>query len=73
MVKITGGQAVVECLKAENVRHVFFVAGSCVLPVLDALYDESEIQGIGARHEQSAAHMADAYARITGGPGVSCP
>ncbi len=70
MNKTSVGKAVVESLRSEGVKHVFYTAGSCILPILDALYDAEDIRGIAAKHEQSAAHMADAYARTTGTPGV---
>jgi sulfoacetaldehyde acetyltransferase len=67
---MTASRAVVEVLRAEEVKHIFYLPGSGILPILDALYDAKEIQTINARHEQSAAHMADGYARVTGKPGV---
>lgn len=70
MAKMTASRAVVEVLRAEEVKHVFYLPGSGILPILDALYDADEIQTIHTRHEQSAAHMADGYARATGKPGV---
>ncbi|MBI3076230.1 MAG: thiamine pyrophosphate-binding protein [Deltaproteobacteria bacterium] len=70
MARMTAGQAVVEGLRAEGVDHVFGLIGSCSLEIVDALYDAKEIRFVGSRHEQAAAHMADAYARLSGKPGV---
>jgi acetolactate synthase-1/2/3 large subunit/sulfoacetaldehyde acetyltransferase len=67
---MSAGQAVVEALCLEGVRYIFGVVGSCYVEVLDALYGRSDIQFLGVRHEQVAAHMADAYARASGLPGV---
>jgi sulfoacetaldehyde acetyltransferase len=67
---MSAGQAVVEALRLEGVKYIFGVVGSCYVEVLDALYGRSDIQFLGVRHEQVAAHMADAYARAGGLPGV---
>jgi len=64
------GRAIIELLKAENVRHVFGIVGSTFLDVLDVLYDDASVDYIGVRHEQGAAFMADGLARATGLPGV---
>jgi acetolactate synthase-1/2/3 large subunit len=49
----------------------FCVAGESYLELLDALYDlRNEIQLITCRHEAGAAHMAEAYGKLTGKPGV---
>jgi len=66
----TGGRAVVELLKAEQVRYVFGIVGATFLDVLDALYDDRAVEYINVRHEQAAAFMADGLARVTGLPGV---
>lgn len=68
--KMSVAQAVVESLKREEIKHVFCVPGESYLPVLDALYDESSIQVISARHEGGAAFMAESYAKSTLKPGV---
>src|SRR5690606_16384223 len=68
-VRMTGAQALVECLKAEGVEYIFGIPGGAVLPLYDALYN-SGLKTILCRHEQGAAHMADGYARATGRPGV---
>src|SRR2546425_4355759 len=70
MDKMTGGRAVVELLKAEQVRYIFGIVGATFLDVLDALYDDRSVEYINVRHEQGAAFMADGLARVTGLPGV---
>ncbi|MCD6444075.1 biosynthetic-type acetolactate synthase large subunit [Candidatus Bathyarchaeota archaeon] len=67
---MSGSQAIVEALKGEGVKTIFGIPGGAIMPVYDVLYDEKEIRHILMRHEQCAAHAADAYARVTGGPGV---
>jgi acetolactate synthase-1/2/3 large subunit len=69
MTKMTGGEAIAKSLEAEGVKHIFGISGHGNYHLLDALYDTS-IEFILTRHEQSAAHMADGYARVTGLPGV---
>jgi acetolactate synthase-1/2/3 large subunit len=69
MTKMTGAQAVLECLKREGVDVVFGLPGGVLLPLYDAIY-HSDIRHILVRHEQGAAHMADGYARATGKVGV---
>ncbi len=66
----TGGEWVLEALRAEGVRHVFGIPGVHNLAVYDALLGQSAIRHILARHEQGAAFMADGYARSSGRVGV---
>ena len=66
----TGGSVVVKVLKAHGVDTVFCVAGESYLPVLDALVDYPEIRVVTCRHESGAAFMAEAYASLTGKPGI---
>ncbi len=70
MPALSAGSAVIDALRVEGVRYIFGVVGSCFVEVLDALYGRPDIQFLGVRHEQVAAHMADAYARAAGVPGV---
>jgi acetolactate synthase-1/2/3 large subunit len=70
MDKRTGGEWVVEALRAEGVRHVFGIPGVHNLAIYDALLRQSDIAHVLARHEQGAAFMADGYARASGRPGV---
>src|SRR5690625_5453316 len=65
-----GGQAIVDVLKKEGVTKVFGVPGESYLNVLDALYEEKEIDFISARQEGGASFMAEAYAKATGDVGV---
>ncbi len=67
---IYGGQAVVEALKNENVRHVFGLIGSATMEVFDGLYEANSIRFVGVHDERTGTHMADGYARASGGPGV---
>lgn len=67
--KITGAQAIIECLLEQEVDTVFGYPGGAILPLYDALYDAS-IRHILPVHEQGAAHMADGYARASGKVGV---
>jgi thiamine pyrophosphate-dependent acetolactate synthase large subunit-like protein len=68
--KIHGGQVIARALKAEGVDTVFMLTGGHVLPVIDGCVAEG-IRVIDVRHEQAAAHAADAYARLTGRLGVA--
>ena len=67
---LTGGQAAVQSLKKEKVRHVFGLIGSATMEMFDALYHEKKIKFIGVRDERTGAHMADGYARALNKPGV---
>ena len=69
---ITGGMAVIECLKAYNIKYVFGLIGSATMELFDALYDEKErIKVIHTRHEQGTSYMAFGYAQSTGRVGVN--
>ena len=67
---ISGGKAVIECLKAHNVKYVFGLIGSATMELFDALYDEQSITLIDVRDERTGTHMADAFARASGNTGV---
>jgi acetolactate synthase-1/2/3 large subunit len=68
--KMTGAQIVMECLAREGVEYIFGFPGGANLPLYDTLPQYPQIRHIMVRHEQAAAHAADAYARVTGKPGV---
>jgi acetolactate synthase-1/2/3 large subunit len=66
-----GGQILVDALRIHGVDTVFCVPGESYLPILDALRDQRDhIRLIVCRHEAAAAHMAEAYGKLTGKPGV---
>ena len=67
--KVTGSHLIGRALKLEGVRNIFTLAGDHILPILDVLYD-MDFKFVDTRHEQAAVHMADAWGRITGQPGV---
>ncbi len=70
MTTMTGGQAVVESLKAEGVSHVFGLIGSAGMEIFDALFDAKSVRFIGVRDERTGVHIADGYARASGKAGV---
>ncbi|MFY7834910.1 MAG: thiamine pyrophosphate-binding protein [Novosphingobium sp.] len=71
MTQITGAEAAVRMLQAHGVTHVFGLCGDTSLPFYDALARlDHGITHVLTRDERHAAYMADAYARITGKPGV---
>ena len=67
----TGGQLLVDCLRANQVELAFSVPGESYLAVLDAFYDAPEIRLITCRQEGGAAIMAEAYGKLTGRPGIA--
>lgn len=76
---MSGARALITSLEKEGVDVVFGLPGGANLPIYDALVD-ADFRHILVRHEQSAAHMADGYARVkrkagvcfaTSGPGAT--
>src|SRR2546428_5924332 len=69
MGSVRGEQVIAKCFKNEGVDTILFMmggptrgtAGSCL---------KRGMKGIYVRHEQAAAMMAHAYARVTGKPGI---
>ncbi|MFD2922198.1 sulfoacetaldehyde acetyltransferase [Halobacillus naozhouensis] len=68
-VKMTPSEAIVETLVAEGVKEVYGILGSAFMDMLDLL-PTADIRFLPVRHEQTTAHMADAYTRVTGVAGV---
>jgi len=67
---LSGGQAAIEALEAEDTRHVFGLIGSATMEIFDALYDADKINFIGVHDERTGTHMAHGYARASGQAGV---
>jgi acetolactate synthase I/II/III large subunit len=68
---ITGADALLQCLIEEGVDTIFGYPGGAIMPVYDALLDyEGKLRHILTRHEQGAAHAAQAYSMVTGKPGI---
>ena len=68
--KLKGSEIICESLLREGVEVLFGHPGGAILPFYDALWAYPQLRHILVRHEQSAAHAADGYARMTGKPGV---
>ncbi|WP_405322997.1 thiamine pyrophosphate-binding protein [Methanobrevibacter sp.] len=62
-------EALIKLLEEDGVKHIFGHPGEQILPFYKALKDSS-IEHILTRHEQGAAHAADAYARSSGNYGL---
>jgi len=69
MENMIGATALMKSLEKEGVKEVFGLPGGANLPMYDEL-GKSNIRHILVRHEQSAAHMADGFGRVSRKPGV---
>ena len=68
---VSGAEALVRAIIAEDTDTVFGYPGGQILPVYDALYDFTDrLHHILVRHEQGAIHAAQGFARATGRVGV---
>jgi acetolactate synthase-1/2/3 large subunit len=67
---ISGGHLVARALKAEGIEAIFTLCGGHIIDIYDGCTDEG-IRIIDVRHEQAAAHAADAWTRLTGAPGCA--
>lgn len=70
MAKVHGGTLIARALKREGVDTIFTLTGGHIVPILDGCVQEG-IRIVDVRHEQSAAHAAEAYSRLTGRLGVA--
>ena len=69
--RITGADALLQCLIEEGIDTVFGYPGGAIMPLYDKLLDyEDKIKHILVRHEQGAAHAAQAFGMVSGKPGV---
>ena len=67
---MNGAQIILEMLKLYNVKHVFGLPGETTLDLYDHWFECPEIEHILTRDEKNSAFMAEAYAKVTGKPGV---
>jgi len=68
---LTGADALLRSLIEEGVDTIFGYPGGAIMPVYDKLLDYTDrLNHILTRHEQGAAHAAQAYAMVTGKPGI---
>lgn len=70
MAQLHGGQIVARALANEGVQFVFTLCGGHIMSIYDGCIDQG-IRVIDVRHEQTAAHAADGWGRVTGQPGVA--
>ena len=68
--KLRGADILARSLAAAGTRHVFALSGNHVMPLFDAALD-ANLSLIHVRHEAAAVHMADAWGRLTGEPGIA--
>ena len=66
----SGAEILIDTLIEQGVDTVFGYPGGAVLPIYDALFQQTKIKHVLVRHEAGAAHAAEGYARSTGKPGV---
>ncbi|TDH63976.1 thiamine pyrophosphate-binding protein [Dankookia rubra] len=67
-----GGHILADALVAQGVTHAFCVPGESYLDLLDGLYAQrNRIELVTCRFEAGAVHMAEAYGKLTGKPGVA--
>jgi acetolactate synthase-1/2/3 large subunit len=69
-VSLRGADVLARTLAAAGVRQVFALSGNHVMPVFDAALDAG-LSLVHVRHEAAAVHMADAWGRLTGEPGIA--
>ena len=65
-----GADLLAGALARAGVRHLFALSGNHVMPVFDAALDAG-LPIVHVRHEAAAVHMADAWGRLTGEPGIA--
>ncbi len=69
MAPVHGGRLVANALARHGVKHLFTLCGGHIQAIYDGCLDTG-IRVVDVRHEQTAGHAADGYARVTGKPGV---
>jgi acetolactate synthase-1/2/3 large subunit len=67
---LRGADILARALAEAGVRHLFSLSGNQIMPVYDAAPDAG-LAIVHVRHEGAAVHMADAWGRLTGEPGIA--
>ena len=71
-IAITGAEAVIRSLLAEDANLVFGYPGGAIMPIYDELFKfQDKLHHVLTRHEQGATHAAQGYARTSGKVGVA--
>jgi acetolactate synthase-1/2/3 large subunit len=70
MAHLRGADILARALARAGVRHLFSLSGNQIMPVYDAALD-ARLAITHVRHEGAAVHMADAWGRLTGEPGIA--
>ncbi len=69
---ISGAEAMIRCLLAEDANLVYGYPGGAIMPIYDELYKfQDQLHHVLTRHEQGATHAAQGYARTSGKVGVA--
>src|SRR6478735_3327176 len=69
MAFVHGGRLVAQALKRHGTTHLFTLCGGHIQAIYDGCLDDG-VRVVDVRHEQTAGHAADGWARVTGKPGV---
>ena len=71
-ITISGAEAVIRCLLAEEANLVYGYPGGAIMPIYDELYKyKDQLHHVLTRHEQGATHAAQGFARTSGKVGVA--
>lgn len=70
MSRVNAGHAVAHILRQEGITAIFTLCGGHIMPIYDGCL-AAGIRVVDVRHEQAAVFAADAYARLSGRPGVA--
>ena len=70
--RISGAEAVIRCLLAEEIKLIYGYPGGAIMPIYDEIYKfQDQLHHVLTRHEQGATHAAQGFARTSGKVGVA--
>ena len=67
---LRGADIVIKTLERAGYTTIFTLSGNHIMSLFDAAID-SKLELAHVRHEAASVHMADAYGRLTGKPGIA--